>query len=201
MAFLALTSVSITASGAISKESATAVINMAAAKLKSAKGISANFTLGTSDGSLTGKIIMSGNKFTIQAPTMKVWYDGKTQWSYAVRNKEVNISEPTTEEISQINPYVIINNIGSNYNARTLSSKGSTKRIELTSKNARNDIKTATVSVDSRGYPVAIQMTLRSGSKVNISISNVVELSNAPSLQTFRFENKMAQGAEIIDLR
>lgn len=177
------------------------VIENAAAKLRRGKGIEANFTFTSPDGKSSGKITMSGDMFMIHSADMRIWYDGTTQWSYAPSRKEVDITEPTPEELSQVNPYVIINNLRTNYTARRLPSQGQYRIIELSARNARNDLRTAVLKVDKNGFPVSIGLTMRNGSKATINVKDVKELTKAPGLQSFRFDKKMAPGAEIVDLR
>ena len=60
------------------------------------------------EGSESGTIQLKGEKFVLKASEVITWFDGKTQWSYVVRNDEVNVSNPTQEELQQINPYTFL---------------------------------------------------------------------------------------------
>ena len=51
---------------------------------------------------------MKGEKFLLDADGVKTWFDGRTQWSYLTNSDEVNISEPTPEELQSINPYALL---------------------------------------------------------------------------------------------
>lgn len=191
----------LTAGAPAGDSGAMKVIENAAAKLRSSKGISATFTLTSPDGTSSGKITMSGDMFMIHSADMRIWYDGTTQWSYAPSRKEVDITEPTPEELSQVNPYVIINNLRTNYTGRRLPPQGQYTVIELSARHTRNDIKTVVLRVDKKGFPVSIGLTMRNGAKAAINVRDVKELTKAPGLHSFRFDKKMAPGAEIVDLR
>lgn len=176
-------------------------VETAARKLRSVPGISASFSMKSPQGSENGTITMAGEKFMIDSKSMKIWYDGKTQWTYAPGRKEVNITEPTPGELAQVNPYAILGSLSNQYTAKALPAKGTQKSVELTAKNKRSDITKIALSIDQRSYPVSIYMVMSDGTPVAISISDIKEYGKAPGDATFTFQNKYAPGAEIIDLR
>ncbi|MBD5307964.1 MAG: hypothetical protein HDS15_01605 [Bacteroides sp.] len=176
-------------------------IQLATTKLRSTPGLSATFVMQSPQGTDNGTITMAGEKFMIDSRSIKIWYDGTTQWSYIPSRKEVNITEPTSEELAQVNPYAIIGSLGKSFTAKTLPTKGDLKMVEMTAKNKKSDIKTVTIAIDKRNYPVSINMILSDGTPVSINISGIKEYGKTPGTATFTFQNKFAPGAEIVDLR
>lgn len=82
------------------------ILEKAAAKFKSAKGVEANFTLSIINPKLkpedpdskyttntSGQVYMKGKAFKIVMNGMEVYCDGKTIWSYSPKNKEVQIND------------------------------------------------------------------------------------------------------------
>lgn len=55
-----------------------------------------------------GKLLLKGNKFYFAMDAMELYFDGKTQWMYASDIDEVTISEPTGEELNEINPLLMV---------------------------------------------------------------------------------------------
>lgn len=45
---------------------------------------------------------MKGNKFKIEIPDAITWFDGTTQWVYIKDTDEVNITNPTGDELQAI---------------------------------------------------------------------------------------------------
>ena len=92
---------------------AKVVLEKTAEAFKKAGGVRVDFTLkAVNDGHLEGRengiIQLKGEKFMLKTSETTTWFDGKTQWSYMVRNDEVNVSNPTQEELQQINPYTFL---------------------------------------------------------------------------------------------
>ena len=84
-----------------------------ATTFRQAGGIQADFTVqtyakGVLQGSSVGTIRLKGEKFLLDADGVKTWFDGRTQWSYLTNSDEVNVSEPTPEELQSINPYALL---------------------------------------------------------------------------------------------
>lgn len=184
-------------------ESASQLLEQAAGKFSTAKSIKANYTLTSSEGGMTkGSVVFSGEKFAMTSPDILTWYDGTTQWSYLVANEEVNISEPTPEELQQINPFAVINKFRNAYTAKLLSSDAATKKIMLTAKSVRkSDILMATVTLNATTlFPSKITLTFNGGQTVSIAISSVTQ-GNALPISAFRFPAAKYPGAEVIDLR
>ena len=84
---------------------ATAVMQRVEAGFRKAGGIRVDFSMLISAGRSAGTIELEGEKFVLRAGGMTTWFDGHTQWSYLDSANEVNISEPTAEELQMLNPY------------------------------------------------------------------------------------------------
>ena len=92
---------------------AKVILDKTAEAFRKAGGVKADFTVkavtnGLVEGVENGTIQLKGEKFVLKTSDIITWFDGKTQWSYMVRNDEVNVSTPTQEELQQINPYTFL---------------------------------------------------------------------------------------------
>ncbi len=187
---------------AFSADNAASVLDKAAQKIRAAKSIKASYSLSSpGSGTTSGTLTLAGDKFVMTSGDMTIWYDGTTQWVYVKADNEVNITEPTAEELQQVNPFVINTTFRQNYNARRLSSAGATKKISLTAKKSTSDIRSATVTIStSTGLPTALSLTMASGQTASIKISSLKTGQQLP-VSTFRFPKASYPGAEIVDLR
>ena len=94
-------------------------------------GIMADFAIQGDTGSgiyMHGTIKMQDKKFCIETNDMTTWYDGKTMWTYAPSICEVNITTPTRQELTEINPYLILEDCKQSFIAKELDSKQSGER-------------------------------------------------------------------------
>lgn len=185
-----------------SAENAGEILDNAAKKIDAAPSITAKYSLVTTDGnSASGTITMSGNRFVMTSADMTVWFDGKTQWTMVPANEEVNISEPTDEELQQINPIAIINAFRNAYNASLVKQDDSQIVITLKAKNAKADITMTTVTLNRATLmPTTISIKMASGQRATIRISSLKTGSRLAD-SVFRFNAKSHKGIEIVDLR
>ena len=56
----------------------------------------------------SGDITLKGNRFRLTLAGNETKYDGKTQWMYMSEYNEVSVTEPTTDELRELNPLVMI---------------------------------------------------------------------------------------------
>lgn len=56
----------------------------------------------------SGNLTIKGNKFRITLGANETKFDGKTQWVFVSEYNEVSITEPTEEELREINPLAMI---------------------------------------------------------------------------------------------
>lgn len=179
------------------------VADMVAAYNK-AKGISASYAISSPDGNYAGNIIMQGNKFRILSPDMICWFDGKTQWSYSTISQEVNIMQPTAEELQIVNPIAIISNFRTGYDATLLKAPSATTiRLRLSPrKDTSSDIKSVEITADKKTLlPQKITFSLNDRTQMNVIISNYTTGKNYPTA-TFSFDKKMVPaGTPVVDLR
>lgn len=188
-------------SSAVAKNPAV-ILDETAKKIASTPSVEVQYSFTVSDRSSTGTLTLQGDRFHLSSPEMKVWYDGRTQWTYSAASNEVNITEPTPDELAQINPLVIINTFKKLYNAKSLKSAAGYNKIELTPKNARSEqIKNVVLTVNaSTHYPHSIVLTLDNGTKMSINVKSIKGGINHPAT-TFVFNKKQLPKAEIVDLR
>ena len=180
---------------------ANEVLTNASEKYQKDGSISAQFTLSGVGNSTDGTITISGDKFHLSTPLLSIWYNGRTQWTYSAETNEVNITEPTVEELQQVNPFAIINSFRMQFNATLLKSANSMYRIQLTPlKSVNTSISKAIVTLNaSTLYPNEIALTI-DNNIITIKTKNIKAIKNVPH-KTFVFDEKKYPNAEIVDLR
>lgn len=177
------------------------VLKSAADKYQKSSSLSANYSFTTNGNETRGSLISSGDKFHIYSAELSVWYDGRTQWSYTPATNEVCISEPTPEELQQINPFAIISAFRKVYKSSLLKSPKDTYKVQLLPIDNRASIRKVIVTMDSKTYyPSKIELTLDNNSHVTINVSNV-KTGVKYSASTFSFDNSRYPHAEVVDLR
>ncbi len=123
----------------------------------------------------TGTFTIKGNKFVLEMNEMKVFFDGKTQWSYLTQNNEVSITEPSEKELSETNPMAILSGFKTKSSIR-FSSKTTTPQnycIEMLTKLKNQDISKIEVQVNkSTNNLVSIKLFNKNGSTSHLSLQN-----------------------------
>lgn len=178
------------------------ILDRAAAAFNGSKSIKATFSTDIDGSTTTGTITIQGDKFHISSKEYSTWYDGKTQWSYSSASNEVNITEPTPEELTEINPFVIISSLRKSYNSTKMKSPAGFSKVMLTPKSsAHSDIKKAEIVFNDKTYmPSQVILEMSAGSRINIVIKSIAKGNILPA-STFIFNKKSLPGAEVIDLR
>ena len=180
-------------------ENAKSILDKAAATVSNPNGVQANFEMRSRQfGNTTGSISIKGNKFHATTPQATIWFDGKTQWTYMKNNDEVNVSNPTEEELQAINPYNFINIYKKGFK---LSSKkvNNSYEVHLKATNKKRKLQEMYIIVDQNTYrPTHVKM-MQNGKWSVLLISGLKATSLSDGL--FQFNAKDFPQAEIIDLR
>lgn len=180
-------------------ENARSILDKAAATVSNPSGVQARFQMISKQfGSTSGTISIKGRKFHATTPQAMVWFDGKTQWTYLKQNDEVNVSNPTEEELQTINPYNFIHIYQQGFK---LSSKkvNNSYEVHLKATNKKRRIQQMYIIVDQNTYhPTHVKM-MQNGKWSTLIISGLKITTLNDGL--FQFNAKDYPKAEIIDLR
>lgn len=181
---------------------ASQVLQRSAQKLRSMPSLTADLNIAGQQGATSAKILMSGEKFALTSSgAQSVWYDGKTQWVYNPEVDEINISTPTAEEITQINPFKIISSFQKWYNARLLKSDASTYVVQLIPIDKHSDFNKLVITFNSTTYlPVKVVLDTRSMGTATVKISNIKEGAKVAASR-FSPAAKDYPTTEFVDLR
>lgn len=191
---------------------AKAVLEKTAEAFKKAGGVRADFTLkAVNDGRLEGRengiIQLKGEKFMLKTSETTTWFDGKTQWSYMVRNDEVNVSNPTQEELQQINPYTFLYMYQKGFSYKNLGTVKTYQgkavwEVILTANDKKQELESITLYVTKSTYePVYIQLQQRGQQTRNEITVTAYQTGLDYADHVFTFDRKAYPTAEVIDLR
>ena len=188
---------------------AKVVLEKTAEAFKKAGGV--DFTLkAVNDGHLEGRengiIQLKGEKFMLKTSETTTWFDGKTQWSYMVRNDEVNVSNPTQEELQQINQYTFLYMYqkGFSYKLGTVKvyQGKAVWEVILTANDKKQELESITLYVTKSTYePVYIQLQQRGQKTRNEITVTAYQTGLDYADHVFTFDRKAYPTAEVIDLR
>ena len=165
-------------------------------------GATASYNITSSQGTSKGSIAMQGNKFRILSPEAKCWYDGKTQWSWSPLTSEVNITNPTPDELQMTNPIAAVQHFKANFNMKKAKAKtANTYVIKLTSKKKNDAIKTLWLYFDTTTSLLRTARFDMSDNSVNtVKITDYKHKSLPASTFTFD-KSQVPAGTQIVDLR
>lgn len=181
------------------------VLDRTAGNFRNAGGVKATYSVRTSDGTSTGTIRLKGDKFLLEAEGVTTWFDGKTQWSYLASSDEVNVSEPTPEELQSINPYALLSLYKHGFKEKLAkidnAQDASLYKVVLTATDRKQDMQCIILYVSKDTFrPVRISMAQRSGETAVIIINSYQAGQSYPDT-LFVFDKKAYPKAEVIDLR
>lgn len=178
-------------------QSAKQVLDKTASIISNKSGVTASFNISSQQyGKTSGTISIKGRKFHADTKEAKVWFDGKTQWTYVKQNDEVNVNTPTAADLQAINPYNFIYMYKQGYTA-TMTKNGQNFVVTLKAKG--KSIQEMVITISQKSYvPSQIRM-LQNKQWTTIHVNGFKQANLAES--TFRFNPKQYPNAEIIDLR
>lgn len=170
--------------------------------------IRTNFTLKFSEKNdlnsqqISGRLLLKGQQFYLDMNEMQVWFDGKTQWTYLPQSNEVSITEPSEEELGEINPVALLIAFRSKSNLRAGRSRNTQNHlVEFTPKSNRETFTKVEVEfAKASGNLVSIRMENRDGSRQEISLSNY-QRNVAVQPENFTFDRSKFRNVIINDLR
>lgn len=177
---------------------AQAILDKTAAAYQKAEGIAITF-----GGTQKGTLLLKGSCFYLDCAGVKSWFDGKTQWSYALQNEEVTVSNPTAEELQSVNPYALITSYKTlfNYRYRGFQTRNGKKGQEVVlTPRQKGEIQSITFTVSADYEPIYIGVKLSNGKTQEFNITSYQTHRNLSS-SIFRFDAKKYPNAEIIDMR
>jgi len=179
----------------------TAMLDKCLAAINAQGGVTASYSISSSQGSSNGTIAMQGNKFRVISPEAKCWYDGTTQWSWSPVTDEVNITTPTAEDLQMTNPIAAVQHFKSNFNMKVAKAKTpNTYVIKLTPKK-KDSIKTLWLYFDTKTSLLRTALfEMSDKSKYTVRITNYKH--KALPASTFKFDKtQVPAGVQVVDLR
>lgn len=179
-------------------QTAIQVLDKAAAVLSVKSGVKADFKATMAQGTISGTIAVKGNKFMATTQHTKVWFDGKTQWTYLTKNDEVNVSNPKDSELQSLNPYNFINMYKQGYKS-TMRKNSTSYVVHLTATSKTKQVQEMFITVNKKTYAPSQVKMLQGKKWVTFDVSNLKQEKLADTL--FRFNAKDFPTAEVIDLR
>ncbi|MGI6573786.1 MAG: LolA family protein [Fermentimonas sp.] len=188
-----------------------AILNKAYTAFEASEGICLTFTLSMLDLTntpidvQTGEAYTKGNKFKLDTEAMTIWFDGKTQWVLMKEVNEVNISQPTEQEVASISPLALLGIYKEGYTlappvTTTVNGKQA-YRIDMAPTSNRGDFQSVSVTIDPTNHALTrVILTGHDGMKTRIDI---IEYNANQRYQDshFTFNASAYPDVEIVDLR
>lgn len=182
------------------------ILDRAAGVFRSAGGVEITFSVRAPEGNSTGTIRLKGDKFLLETEGVTTWFDGRTQWTYLASSDEVNVSEPTQEELKGINPYSWLSLYNQDYKLKVAktgnASDNTTYKVVMTATKRSQDIQCVILYIDKRSFrPLKLSMVRRGSKEAVVVFINSCRTGERYGDSLFVFDRKDYPTAEIVDLR
>ena len=187
-----------------SVKEAEEILRDAIEKINKAPSLKTEFKLSANGEEVSGTVISAGECFIISLEngTYESWFDGKTQWTWSSGTNEVNMTNPTPDEIIETNPFAIAADATRNYKASIIEKTQTSTTIKLAPKaTAKTNIAEATLNIsNSTNFPLSLVVKLKDRQIIQFTFSHI-SIGKKLVPVDFRYNPLYHPGAEIIDLR
>jgi outer membrane lipoprotein-sorting protein len=191
-------------------QNAASILDKAASTYEKSNGLTANFTMymsnkGQKAGTLSGTIDIKGNKFVLKTQEMVTWFNGITQWTYMAQTDEVNVTNPSKEELQTTNPSILLHSYKKGYSPiykgeSTAPNGKAAYTVELLPRK-KGDITKVELQIEKySNFPASILVVMKNGTTSNVHITKMKTGLNQPD-SYFVFNKRNYPNAEIVDLR
>ena len=191
---------------AVAQGSAEALLDKAVAVIKSDAAVQMDYdyTVYDDDGVIVysdnGTMKLDNDRYSLTMENMKVWCDGKVQWSYMKDIDEVYITGADSEEAQNLSPLYIMEKYRENY-SMVLVDKGTSAMVILTSKESEEEVERLELVIDketARLQSLFIYMSAQG--KVEVFLNNYVAKCSF-GRNEYECPINAFPTAEIIDMR
>jgi outer membrane lipoprotein-sorting protein len=181
------------------------VLDGVSAKLKTFKGITANFSYvsksraGKTNNNAIGKIFIKGNKYYLQQGKTEIFSNGAKTWNYN-GDQEVTIT-PVEADSKALTPQRLLTNFyDQDFTYKLVSSAGAFHQIDMTPTDKRKNFQKVTVFVDKAKMMVTRATILdKSSNTISFDLKNINTNATIPDA-TFVFnKNKYKKNIEVIE--
>lgn len=182
------------------------VLDQVSAKLKTFKGITANFSYisksraGKTNNNVNGKISIKGDKYYIKQGATEIISNGAKTWNYNGAN-EVTVSSVDASDSKTISPQKLLTNFyDKDFTYKLVSTAGAYNEIEMIPVDKRKNFQKVNVFVDKAKLMITKAKILdKSNNTIEFSLSNINTNSAIPDA-TFTFnKNKYGKNIEVIE--
>lgn len=182
------------------------ILDRVADAFRKENGIKLTFSVRAPEGNSNGSICLKDDRFLLETEGMTTWFDGRTQWSYLVSSDEVNVSEPTPEELQGINPYAWLSLYKKDYKLKVAkignASDNTTYKVVMTATKRDQDIQCIILYIEKRSFrPLRLSMVQRGSKDAVLVLINSYQTGKKYDDGLFVFDKQAYPTAEIIDLR
>lgn len=190
------------ANAAALAQTASEVLQQVIDTYNDSKGITADYTMTYDRNTDHGTIAMEGDKFRILSTDLKCWYDGKTQWAYSSMTEEVNITEPTQEELQMSNPYAAIVAFKNSSDVSMVTTQQGNYMLSLIPQTADSDVRLIQLFVGTTSYQIEKAVfVMADNSQYTVVVENYTTGKKFDK-NTFKYDPKQVPtGAQVVDLR
>lgn len=180
------------------------VLDAVSSKLKTYKGITANFSYITKDkknakkNAVNGNISIKGNKYYIKQGSTEIFCNGAQTWNFNGEN-EVTVS-PVDNDSKSLSPNKLLSDAfyDKDYTYKLLSSTATYNEILLVPVDKRKNFKQVTVYVDKVKSMITKAAVIDKGDNtIEFVLSNVNTNATLPDTK-FEFDAKKHPGVEVI---
>ena len=201
MRYLKIALLTVVVSPIFAQNKAQTYIDNMQKKFKGMGAFSANFSYSNDGGgTMSGSIIVKGNKFRLKTSGQEIFNNGKEVATYIKEINEVNISnfDPTEGDLS---PAKIYSFDKKSYKSNVISDAGTIATLELVPMAKNVQVQKITLKLDKASSEVK-EWTIqnKNGKKQNFKVTKLNTKISADD-KSFNFDKKLFPGVEINDLR
>jgi outer membrane lipoprotein carrier protein len=186
-------------------QNAKKILDDVSAKLKTFKGITANFSYssksraGKVNNNVSGKIAIKGNKYYLKQGATEIFSDGNKSWNYN-GNNEVTVTTVDADGQTLTPQKLLTNFYDKDFTYKLVSSNAATNEIEMVPVDKRKNFQRVNVFVDKKkGMITRARILDKSSNTIEFSLNNVNTNATIPD-NTFVFtKSKYKKNIEVIE--